>query len=374
MSAQTWSIIAIILFTMAGALFIAAIIMFFVMNIPSIIGDLSGRTLAKGIQNIRNENAYNNSMSAKAANRRNNPNRQFSIGNAYSKEKGYTVSSIAHASRRLDRNTMRGEKNPPKTSPGGTSEMLTPLPAASGKLRTPPAASGKLNAAPPKSKRTPALASVAAPKVDYANEYTQETSLLDNINNQYTQGTTVLNNVSDEYSQATTVLGNSPDEYSQATTVLGNSSDEYSQATTVLSNSPDEYSQATTVLSNSSDEYSQATTVLGNSPDEYLQATTVLGSSPNEYSQATTVLGNSPDEYTQATTLLGGDNNTGDSLLDSYYNEYTQGTTVLAGVPSDSNAPAVSSEQYKPVKPKANLPHGFRVVRKVSVTHCNEVL
>ena len=304
MSAQTWSIIAIILFTVAGALFVAAVIMFFVMNIPSIIGDLSGRTLAKGIQNIRNENAYNNSMSAKAANRRNNPNRQFSIGNAYSKEKGYTVSSIAHASRRLDRNTMRGEKNPPKTSPGGTSEMLTPLPAASGKLRTPPAASGKLNAAPPKSKRTPALASVAAPKVDYANEYTQETSLLDNINNQYTQGTTVLNNVSDEYSQATTVLGNSPDEYSQATTVLGNS----------------------------------------------------------------------PDEYTQATTLLGGDNNTGDSLLDSYYNEYTQGTTVLAGVPGDSNTPAVSSEQYKPVKPKANLPHGFRVVRKVSVTHCNEVL
>ena len=96
MSAQTWSIIAIILFTVAGALFVAAVIMFFVMNIPSIIGDLSGRTLAKGIQNIRNENAYNNSMSAKAANRRNNPNRQFSIGNAYSKETGYTVSMIPH--------------------------------------------------------------------------------------------------------------------------------------------------------------------------------------------------------------------------------------------------------------------------------------
>ena len=318
MSAQSWSIIAIILFTMAGALFIAAIIMFFVMNIPSIIGDLSGRTLAKGIQNIRNENAYANSMSAKAANRRNNPNRQFSIGNAYSKEKGYTVSSIAHASRRLDRNTIRGEKNPPKTSPGGTSEMLAPLPAASGKLRTPPETSGKLNAVPPKSKRSPAVASVAAPKVDYANEYTQETSLLDNANNQYTQETSVLNNAIDEYSQATTVLANTPDEYSQATTVLANT--------------------------------------------------------PDEYSQATTVLGNASDEYTQSTTLLGGDNNTDDSLLDSYYNEYTQGTTVLAGVPSDSNAPAVSSEQYQPVKPKANLPHGFRVVRKVSVTHCNEVL
>ena len=332
MSAQTWSIIAIILFTVAGALFVAAVIMFFVMNIPSIIGDLSGRTLAKGIQNIRNENAYANSMSAKAANRRNNPNRQFSIGNAYSKEKGYTVSSIAHASRRLDRNTIRGEKNPPKTSPGGTSEMLAPLPAASGKLRTPPETSGKLNAVPPKSKRSPAVASVAAPKVDYANEYTQETSLLDNANNQYTQETSVLNNAIDEYSQATTVLANTPDEYSQATTVLANTPDEYSQATTVLANTPDEYSQATTVL------------------------------------------GNASDEYTQSTTLLGGDNNTDDSLLDSYYNEYTQGTTVLAGVPSDSNAPAVSSEQYQPVKPKANLPHGFRVVRKVSVTHCNEVL
>ena len=55
MSATVWLIIAIILFTLAGALFTAAVIMFFVMDIPGIIGDLSGRTLAKGIQNIRNE-------------------------------------------------------------------------------------------------------------------------------------------------------------------------------------------------------------------------------------------------------------------------------------------------------------------------------
>ena len=73
MTASTWLVIAIILFTLAGALFAAAVIMFFVMNIPSIIGDLSGRTLAKGIQNIRSENAYANSKNARAANRRNNP-------------------------------------------------------------------------------------------------------------------------------------------------------------------------------------------------------------------------------------------------------------------------------------------------------------
>ena len=287
MSASALLIIAIVLFTLAGALFVAAVIMFFVMNIPAIIGDLSGRTLAKGIQDIRNESANANSRSARAANRKNNPGRQFSIGDEYSKEKGYTVSSLAHASRRLDRKTVRGEKNPPKTSPGGTSANLKPLPK-SGRL------TGNLGKTNPQLNADEARAFPnQTPKSDMNDVYTQETSVLNTADNQYIQATTVLDNANAPYSQATTVLGNTNNPYNQATTVPGNQDIE------------------------------------------------------------------------------------NDELLNSYFNEYTQGTTVLSNNPNNTNTVAKSNTQYmaaRSSKAASNLPHGFRVVRKVSVTHCNEVL
>ncbi|MBQ3692235.1 MAG: hypothetical protein II931_02820 [Clostridia bacterium] len=267
MSATVWLIIAIILFTLAGALFTAAVIMFFVMDIPGIIGDLSGRTLAKGIQNIRNESAYAHSRNAKAANRRINPSRPFSIGSDYAKDKGYAVPQLAHASRRLDRNTLRGESTPAPDS------------ADNGHNRS--AASN--------------------------NQYTQTTTMLDNLNNQYTQ------------------------------------------ATSVLDNSNNQYTQATTVLDNSNNQYTQATTVLDNSNNQYMQATTVPGGSGSE--------------------------NPSDTIINSYYNEYTQGTTILSESPD--SVPENPNEQYRAVPPlnaKSDLPLGFRVVRRVSVTHCSEVI
>ena len=239
MSATVWLIIAIILFTLAGALFTAAVIMFFVMDIPGIIGDLSGRTLAKGIQNIRNESAYAHSRNAKAANRRINPSRPFSIGSDYAKDKGYAVPQLAHASRRLDRNTLRGESTPAPDS------------ADNGHNRS--AASN--------------------------NQYTQTTTMLDNLNNQYTQATTVLDNSNNQYTQATTVPGGS------------------------------------------------------------------------------------------------GSENPSDTIINSYYNEYTQGTTILSE--SSDSVPENPNEQYRAVPPlnaKSDLPLGFRVVRRVSVTHCSEVI
>ena len=239
MSATVWLIIAIILFTLAGALFTAAVIMFFVMDIPGIIGDLSGRTLAKGIQNIRNESAYAHSRNAKAANRRINPSRPFSIGSDYAKDKGYAIPQLAHASRRLDRNTLRGESTPAPDS------------ADNGHNRS--AASN--------------------------NQYTQTTTMLDNLNNQYTQATTVLDNSNNQYTQATTVPGGS------------------------------------------------------------------------------------------------GSENPSDTIINSYYNEYTQGTTILSE--SSDSVPENPNEQYRAVPPlnaKSDLPLGFRVVRRVSVTHCSEVI
>jgi hypothetical protein len=53
MDAITWQIISIVGYTLAGALLITAIVLFFKMKIPAIIGELTGRTAARQIQEIR---------------------------------------------------------------------------------------------------------------------------------------------------------------------------------------------------------------------------------------------------------------------------------------------------------------------------------
>ena len=57
MSAETWFIIAIVLFVLAGLLLAAAIIVFFALKIPEIIGELSGRNYAKELKRMREEAA-----------------------------------------------------------------------------------------------------------------------------------------------------------------------------------------------------------------------------------------------------------------------------------------------------------------------------
>lgn len=56
MSTNAWLIIAIIGFSLAGIALIAAIFMFIKMNIPSVIGDLSGKTVAREIKAMREFN------------------------------------------------------------------------------------------------------------------------------------------------------------------------------------------------------------------------------------------------------------------------------------------------------------------------------
>lgn len=57
MSAELWLIIAIIGFSLSGIALVAAIFMFLKMNIPAVIGDLSGKTVAREIKAIREANA-----------------------------------------------------------------------------------------------------------------------------------------------------------------------------------------------------------------------------------------------------------------------------------------------------------------------------
>lgn len=56
MSAKVWLIIAIIGFSLAGIALVTAIFMFIKMNIPAIIGDLTGRTVAREIKSMRESN------------------------------------------------------------------------------------------------------------------------------------------------------------------------------------------------------------------------------------------------------------------------------------------------------------------------------
>lgn len=57
MEASTWTIVSIVSYSLAGLLFIFTIIMFFKLNIPAIIGDLTGKTAARQIREIREQNA-----------------------------------------------------------------------------------------------------------------------------------------------------------------------------------------------------------------------------------------------------------------------------------------------------------------------------
>lgn len=56
MSANTWMIIGIVGFVLSAIFLIVSILLFIKLNILSVIGDLSGRTIAKELQNIRENN------------------------------------------------------------------------------------------------------------------------------------------------------------------------------------------------------------------------------------------------------------------------------------------------------------------------------
>lgn len=56
MSATTWFILAVVGFSLAGVALIAAVLIFIKLNIPAVIGDLSGRTIAREIKAIRDAN------------------------------------------------------------------------------------------------------------------------------------------------------------------------------------------------------------------------------------------------------------------------------------------------------------------------------
>ena len=64
MTANAWLVIAIISFSLAGLALIADIFIFVFMRINTVIGDLTGRTVAKEVKSMRASNAYSASASS----------------------------------------------------------------------------------------------------------------------------------------------------------------------------------------------------------------------------------------------------------------------------------------------------------------------
>lgn len=63
MSVETLQTVAMIFFVASGILFAAAVFLFFVFNIPGIIGDLSGITARRAIEDIKEKSKTENSQS-----------------------------------------------------------------------------------------------------------------------------------------------------------------------------------------------------------------------------------------------------------------------------------------------------------------------
>lgn len=99
MSANAWFIIAIVGFSLSGIALAAAVILFFKLNIPSVIGDLTGRTVAREIKAMRETNASSGDkrFRSSAVN--------LERGTLTEKVADSTTNgmAIAHASKRLDK-------------------------------------------------------------------------------------------------------------------------------------------------------------------------------------------------------------------------------------------------------------------------------
>lgn len=102
MDASTWQTVSIVAYSLAGVLLAAAIFLYFKLNIPAIIGDLTGRTAARQIQEIREQNQL-------TGNKLHQPNlfnvQRGSLTEPVELRRGKTGMSgaIAHQSKRLDR-------------------------------------------------------------------------------------------------------------------------------------------------------------------------------------------------------------------------------------------------------------------------------
>lgn len=133
MSATTWFIIAIVGFLLSGIALVATVFIFIKLNIPAVIGDLSGKTVAREIKAIRDANVSSGDKLHKSSSV--NANRGKLTEKVIDDEIDSSVGAAAHASKRLDRigtghstkvrNGETGGQGSGQLSKGRTTESLS---------------------------------------------------------------------------------------------------------------------------------------------------------------------------------------------------------------------------------------------------------
>lgn len=103
MSATAWLVIAIVGFSLAGVAFIVAVFMFFKMDILAIIGDLTGKTVAREIKAMRDANAISGDKRFRSS--KVNLERGMITMDVQQVQQDAEVMKKAHASKRLDKKT-----------------------------------------------------------------------------------------------------------------------------------------------------------------------------------------------------------------------------------------------------------------------------
>ena len=101
MSATTWFIIAIVGFSLSGIALAAAVFMFIKMNIPAVIGDLTGKTVAREIRAMRDANASSGNKLHRSSSV--NVNRGTLTEKVNDEAVTGAARAAAHASKRLDK-------------------------------------------------------------------------------------------------------------------------------------------------------------------------------------------------------------------------------------------------------------------------------
>lgn len=120
MSATTWLIIAIVGFSLSGIALVVAIFMFIKMDIPAVIGDLTGKTVAREIQARRDANAASGNKIHKSSSV--NANRGKLTEKVKDEGTVGSARAVAHASKRLDETGTGQSTHLPKA---GNSEQIS---------------------------------------------------------------------------------------------------------------------------------------------------------------------------------------------------------------------------------------------------------
>ena len=121
MSATTWFVIGVVGFSLAAVLFVISLFLFIKLNVPAVIGDLTGRTVAREIKAMRDANAASGDKRFRSSkvNLERGMVTEKVIGRALDTEE----IKKAHASKRLDKTT--GQlKNTGDTGKGGTAGLF----------------------------------------------------------------------------------------------------------------------------------------------------------------------------------------------------------------------------------------------------------